>query len=232
MDLHATRRVMHAVCEALPSWLNWRAETLQQQAEFIGAPVTDAARRMTELWQRALADVAEADALRAVQRLAQLAEKPTYGDLPNWIRGEAARRAPAVQPQLRYDEHGPRYRCLDCRDTGWSICVNAAFVRAFRERFLAMGEADFAGDERGSWWRHAELWWREIGGRDPLEAAYVCRCEAGDRKPQELPRRNPQTMPVAGPPIDRRGALAQWYATHAADEVEYWEVPQFAGADA
>lgn len=227
MDLNATRRVMQRLAEAAPGWLNWRAETLEQQAEFASVPATEAARRMTELWQRNLADVQEQHALAAVDRLAiGEARLPPFGELPQHIRAEARRLAEATAPRpaLAYAAEGPRFRCLDCRDTGWVEVLNPAFVRRFRREFADMADADFTDNELGSWWRRAKLWWRSQGGQDPLAATVVCNCAAGARKPEQLPRRNPQTQPLAGPSLDRRRTLERWYAEE--HDVVFWDQPE------
>lgn len=235
MDMDAVRRVMRRLSEVVPAWLQWRQDTLVAQSRFAGEPQTDAAsRRMLDLWQRNLEDVAEDEAMRVLDRLAvgQVAAPP-YGELPVWLRRESlALRRPAdvERRELQYASE-PRYRCLHCQDRGIAHAIDPRFVRAFRKRFEAMTEADFADDEGGTWWIKAKRWFAAEHGIRKIEYGVACCCSAGDRLAERMQRLDPQRMPVLHGLLWARETLAAWYAEHDASEVEFWQVPDFAEAE-
>lgn len=235
MDMDAVRRVMRRLSEVVPAWLQWRQDTLVAQSRFAGEPQTDAAsRRMLDLWQRNLEDVAEGEAMRVLDRLAVgNASAPPYGELPVWLRRESlALRRPAEDErrELQFAAE-PRYRCLHCRDTGIAHVLDPKFVRAFRKRFEAMTEADFANEEGGSWWLRAKHWFRAEHGQRKVEYGVACCCDRGSRLGDRMQRLDVARMPVLHGILWVREVLAAWYESHDATEVEFWQVPDFAEAE-
>jgi hypothetical protein len=235
MDMDATKRVMHRISGILPAWLQWRQDTLVAQARFAGEPQTDAAgRRMLELWQRNLEDVAEDEAARVLDRLAVgdlLA--PPYGELPVWLRRESlALRRPAedARRELQFAAE-PRFRCLHCRDTGVAHVLDPKFVSAFRIRFEAMTEDDFTATEGGSWWLRAKHWFRAEHGPRKVEYSAACCCNRGERLADRMQRLDERRMPVLHGLLWVRETLAAWYESHDPCEVEFWDVPDFAEAN-
>lgn len=230
MDLEGVRHVMRRVAEAIPAWLNWRQDTLLAQSRFAGESQTEAAaRRMTDIWQRNLADVTvgEAEAVLDLLNVGRLTAPP-YGELPVWLRREAvARRTPADEQRLVLNYASDRtYRCLHCRDTGAAHVLDPDFVSRFRTKFLAMQPEDFESTAEGSWWRRAKDSYRREHQTGKIEYAVACDCEAGRDRQDRQRRLDSARMPVLHGILWVDDVLRKWYETHEPSDVTFWIVPE------
>lgn len=236
VDLAATKNVVRAICVAQPSYREWLQRALHSAAAANNTTAASESQALFASMQRTLADVTWEEAEPILSDLERGdVPMPVYGELPRFIRSEALERRAinAKRERERAIQYAaePRYKCLHCRDTGIAHVLDPQFVRAFRKRFEAMTEADFANEEGGTWWHRARVWFRTEHGARKVEYGVACCCDRGSRLGDRMQRLDVNRMPVLHGILWVRDVLAAWYAKHDASEVEYWVVPDLAEAE-
>lgn len=150
-----------------------------------------------DAWKATLADVPYNDALRCLDAI----HRGDAGEdlrFPNdwrdrfpatvrrWCR--ANRSIEFTAPIPHSDDRQPRYRCIDCRDTGFVTAMNAAY--AAEHRHLVEGDTPLVRDDeeldprnpdlmrRLREWAHRARQWCKGERRGAFIATCVCHCEA------------------------------------------------------
>lgn len=184
MNLSETRDMVSVFDRMRPAYADWRMDQAKKLAAMHGTDAKTELRAIIEGMARALADIDNgeaADVLAEMETGSLLI--PPYGDLSTTIRTHAleARRGRREAERL-HREHEPRYRCLDCHDTGHVDVYNPAFLRWLRPTFETRRRTGL------TWYYRARSEWNRLvvqavsdGVRGqqaaPAEIGLVCRCD-------------------------------------------------------
>lgn len=237
MNLQETACFVQQIDVIKPRYFEWRQAIAEQQAAAHDKTPPQIMGQLVEALSNELAELSSGEAGDAIDAITegklQLAEWADLGQrVRSWVVEQRAQRKASKLHRDPADQ--PRYRCLNCRDTGVVLVFNVFFVREFRRVFEALGDKcppnfrrtcnHFATMHHG---KHVTL---------PLSHVGICDCD-GDRSQYnrqqlsdwEAGRLKQGRYPIGGTfewkpakcPIFPDGtdegmfeALAKWYAAN------------------
>lgn len=245
MNLPETACFLQQVDILKPAYFEWRQRTAEKQAASHDKTPPQIMGQLVEALSKELADISSSEAGDAIDAISEgkltFVERGANGqDFPAWAELGARVRRWALEQRSqrkaikvhRDDSNGPRYACLNCRDTGVVLVFNVFFVREFRPVFDTFGGA-MPKDFRQQCQRFASMHHKNHATL-PLSHVGICDChgeqtqicrqqladfKAGRLKSGRYPRGGlfewrPEKCPIYPDGTDRGmfDALADWYA--------------------
>lgn len=182
-----------------PRYTEWRSKRIKATADGNGTDVATEWSAMLDSVARTLSTIELTEADAVLRRMESgKTTIPPYGELPLTLLRESkiARQGPTQN-----QNNQPKYRCLDCLDTGITNVWNPNFVEDFRDDFLKISRTEFDRTKTGkgvfgldrfdpdqtiaAWsydppnWEHAAAaWWRhQVDDGGPIHHVALCNCD-------------------------------------------------------
>lgn len=249
MNLPETACFLQQIDILKPAYFEWRQRTADKQAaahdktppQIMGQMVGALADTLAEITPAEAGDAIDAISegkLSFVDRGANGQDFPAWAELGDrvrrWVMEQRSQKKSTRLAIARDPREAPRYRCLNCRDTGVVLVFNVFFVREFRSLFEAYNGAcpknfreicqHFATMHHG---KHVTLPLSHVGICNcDGDQSHMCRAQlsdwmAGRMKSGRYPRGGtfewrPDKCPIYPDGTDPGmfKALADWYASN------------------
>lgn len=238
MDRNNAINVLETIDRMRPPYVEWRVAQAKKLAAAHGTTDREELRAMIDSFARTLAEIETDEAAAVVEgmELGRVA-MPFWSELATAIRSSVMDDRHSRRAAERSErEKSPRYKCLDCQDSGAVMVFYPPFIEWIRQRFEAYQASGFPL----MWFENASREWYcklnqgEVKG--PAEVSVACCCDGdnariyqrqvsvmretrGTAKPKRAAHPgvwNPERQQLSkGLPEDE---LAAWYADHAAYE--------------